>query len=379
MAISAVAAKYGMTRENFILDPLKDTACFARPDIPIHSIAESLDTDLVTGLAPKRLVWGPYGGGKTHALMRTMEELKNLTPIYSVRVECPDLSKKSRFHDLYSEGIMRQLGQDFVINLIDEAVITVGYHRHEELLRRLRERFEDEEIAKAAIRTFDPNFDRLRLWRWLAGVPMSRADLDDLGQTRDLTQAEAARLADVVVLLGRLLKELRGHTLVLVLDEMERLRSIGSETITTFVSGFSRLMDPSQKQVSILLGTSAAVETELVEVFSSNGPVVSRLGSEAKIEIPALNDPDVNSFIKGVIEFVRDPSVDLSGLIAVAQPTTDETLQPELFPFTPHAIETLKSHLTQMMTPREITMKMTRALGRAYRADQLVVAPGCVV
>jgi len=35
----------------------------------------------------------------------------------------------------------------------------------------------------------------------------------------------------------------------------------------------------------------------------------------------------------------------------------------------------LKSKLTQIMTPREITMKMTRAIGRAFRAQSLVVLP----
>src|SRR5438128_286822 len=111
--IVSVGKKYGLRRDNFILDPLKDTQCFARPDIDTRAIAQGLDTDLVTALAPKRLVWGPYGGGKTHTLMRTMDELEALTSIHPVRVECPDLTKKSRFHDLYREGIMRELGQDF--------------------------------------------------------------------------------------------------------------------------------------------------------------------------------------------------------------------------------------------------------------------------
>ena len=89
-----IGQQYGMRRDNFILDPLIDTGCFARDDIKTQVIAESLDIDLVTGLAPKRLVWGPYGGGKTHTLMRTMKELQQLTPIHAVRIECPDLSKK---------------------------------------------------------------------------------------------------------------------------------------------------------------------------------------------------------------------------------------------------------------------------------------------
>lgn len=374
----SVAAKYGLCRDNYILDPLKDTECFARSDIDTRKIAESLDTDLVTDLAPKRLVWGPYGGGKTHTLMRTMEELKQLTRIRAVRVECPDLSKRSRFHDLYREGIMRELGQDFVIGLIDEAVRSGGMARREEFLGRLKERFGDEEVAKAASRIIDPNFEPLRLWRWISGVSMARPELNDLGQTRDLTVTEAARLADIIVLLGRLLRELKQTTLVLVLDEMERLKSIGPETITTFVSGFTRLVDPNQRQVSVLMGASAAVESEMVEVFGEGGPVVSRLGglgSEAVIEIGPLQDADVDRFIKGVIVYVRNSSADLDALIAKAEKATDENLEADLFPFTPGAIETLKSKLTQIMTPREITWKMTRALGRAYRVDQAVVTP----
>lgn len=373
-----IGARYGLRRENFILNPVKDTECFARPDIDTRSIAEGLDTDLVTGLAPKRLVWGPYGGGKTHTLMRTMEELKQLTAIHAVRVECPDLTKKSRFHDLYREGIMRELGQDFVIGLIDEAVRSVGMARREEFLGRLKGRFEDEEIAKAASRIIDPNFEVLRLWRWISGVSMSRADLDDLGQTQDLTQTEAARLADIITLLGRLLRELRQQTLVLVLDEMERLKSIGPETVTTFVSGFTRLVDPNQRRVSVLMGASAAVESEMIEVFSPNGPVVSRLSLEALIEIPPLQEPDVDRFIKGIIQYVRDPAADLTGLVAEARKTTKDTIDPEFYPFTSNAIETLKSRLTQMMTPREVTMKMTRALGRAYRANRPVVTTEAV-
>ena len=368
-----IGKQYGLARPNFILDPLHDSECFARVDIDTRIIAESLDTDLVTGLAPKRLVWGPYGGGKTHTLMRAMSELHGLTPVHSVRVECPDLSRRSRFHDLYREGIMRELGQDFVVGLIEDAMLSAGSARRDEMQAKLKERFQDEEIAKGAIRLVDPNFEPLRLWRWMSGVSLSRADLDDLGQTQDLSQTEAARLAEVIQLIGRLLYELRETRLVLILDEMERLRSIGPETITTFVSGFTRLVDPNQRDVSVLMGASAAVESEMVEVFSPGGPVVSRLSSESLIEIPAMHDPDVDRFVREVISYVRDPASNLDDLVQAASQTTAETVSHETFPFTAESIEALKSRLMSQMLPREITMRMTRALGRAFRNKNLVV------
>src|SRR5215210_348498 len=377
--ISRVGQMYGLRRDNFILNPLTDHRCFARDDIKTMTLAESLDIDLVTGLAPIRFVWGPYGGGKTHTLMRVMDELKGLTKIHSVRIECPDLGKKSRFHDLYREGIMRGLGQDFVIRLIEDAVHATGLARRDEMLEKLKVKFGEEEVAKAAIRIIDPNFDQLRLWRWISGVSMSRGDLDDLGQTQDLTSTEAARLAELICMCGRLLKELRGETLVLILDEMERLKSIGAETISTFVSGFTRLVDPNQASVSILIGASADFQQEMVEVFSTNGPVTSRLGAEALIEIPSLQDPDVSRFIKGVIEFVREPTADVSALVAGAKAEAgQELIDHDFFPFTDNAIEALKSHLMQLMTPREITIKMTRAMGRAYRFNKKVITADCV-
>ena len=113
---------YGLGRPNFILDPAADWRCFARRDINVGSIVEGLQVDLVTRLAPKRLMWGPYGGGKTHTLYRALHELGELTPIHPVRVECPDLAKKSTFNDLYRDGIMPVLGEDAVVGLFERAI-----------------------------------------------------------------------------------------------------------------------------------------------------------------------------------------------------------------------------------------------------------------
>lgn len=373
----SIATKFGLSRDNFILDPVDDHACFARDDIRTQDIAESLDIDVVTGLAPKRLVWGPYGAGKTHTLMRTVEELGHLTSIHQVRIECPDLAKKSRFHDLYREGIMRGIGQDFVIDLLNSVRLEVGMRKADELRAELKKWFRDEEVGRAAERLYDPNFEALKLWRWISGVPMSRSDLDALGQTQDLTQTEAARLADIIVMLGRILRELKKTSLVLILDEMERLKSIGPETITTFVSGFTRLVDPNQTSVCILIGASAEMLRDMVDVFGGAGPVASRLGADAMIQIPALPDPDVNKFIAGVLAYIRKPDYDVQGAIRVQSTAQDEELTDEFYPFTTEAVEAVKSR-TQILTPREITMQMTRALGRAHRKSMNVISSECI-
>jgi hypothetical protein len=177
--------------------------------------------------------------------------------------------------------------------------------------------------------------------------------------------------------MGRLLRELRQETLVLILDEMERLKSIGAETITTFVSGFTRLVDPNQTSVSILIGASAAVESEMVEIFSGNSPVTTRLGEDAMIDIGPLQDPDVNAFVRRVTEYLRVAVFDANAAVTSAQESTTEKITTETYPFSIEAVEALKTK-TQLLTPRAITLQMTRALGRAYRLQRQAITADCV-
>ena len=357
---------FGLARPNFILDPLHDSQCFGRTDIPIGQIVQGLQIDLVTKVAPKRLLWGPYGGGKTHTLYRTLSELGQLMSIHPIRVECPDLSKRSVFNDLYRDGIMPVFGEDTVVGLFERVTEEVPVARRDEYLRRLRNYLGDEPMAKAVAQLMNPNFERLQFWAWLSGVSMSRGDVSELGQTHDLAAAEPARLSELLVLIGRVMKRVHGKTLVLCLDEMERLTDVGLDSIATFVTGFTRLMDPNQRDVAVLLGSSAGQFDEMPDLFARNGPVVSRLGAHAIIEVPHIPDPDVDGFIRTVIHYVRSDGADIPPLVTSARRVTDETIDDDYFPFTAESLQALKSRLSRDMTPREITIVMTQAAGRAH-------------
>ena len=370
---------FGLARPNFILDPLQDSECFGRTDIPIGEIVQGLQIDLITKLAPKRLLWGPYGGGKTHTLFRTLQELGELTPISAVRVECPDLSKRSTFNDLYRDGIMPVFGEDTVVGLFERVTESVPVARREEYLRRLREYLGDEPMAKAVAQLMNPNFERLRFWAWFSGVSMSRGEIGELGQTHDLASAEPARLSELIVLIGRLMRRVEGKTLVLCLDEMERLRDVGLDGIATFVTGFTRLMDPNQRDVAILIGSSAEQFDEMPDLFARHGPVVSRVGTHAIIEVPHIPDPDVDGFIQAVIAYVRSEGADIARLCESARTTTAERIEPAFFPFTLEALQALKSRLSRDMTPREITIVMTQAAGRAHLVGRSCVTSELLV
>ena len=121
-----------------------------------------------------------------------------------------------------------------------------------------------------------------------------------------------------------------------------------------------------------LLGMSARNFPELPDIFSG-GPIVSRLGRDAIQSVPMLEDMDVEPFIEKIIGFLRNPDTDFDALITEAKNATNEDVPQNFFPFTQEAIEAIKVSVGQEMTPREITLKMTRSVGKAHNYDKPVI------
>ena len=380
MVNEGVAKWFGLKRPNFILNPKDDADFYAqRTRVDISSIVESLRTDLVTELPPKRLFWGVYGGGKTHTLFTLSVELGKIIPIRPIYVECPNLSKKATFLYLY-HGIVTSMGRDFVVGLFEELIRNIGLVQREDLLKKLEEMLEDEELSRAVASLLgaDPS-KKLSFWRYISGVSVPLRDLVDLGQTQALTEAQPAKLAQFVIILGKVLKKIKNQTLVFILDELDRLGYVGEETGSTFEDAFRKMVDPNQRDVSILMGCSGRNIRELPDVFGGEaGPVLTRIGRSGLIEIPEIDPNDVDTFIKEVLNYVRDKSVDISQRIEKIKPKIDEKLEPDFFPFTKEAIETLKGNLTGIMTPREIEQRMTQAAGKAYRIKKPIVTRAIV-
>jgi len=377
-AFPSVAERFALTRSNFVLDPEKDYGCFARKDIDIQGLAEKLRIDLVTDLAPKRLFYGLYGAGKSHTLIVTAKRLEQLTPIRTVRMECPDLSRKAKFVDLYREGVMRALGADLVLNAFEKFVGDAFKKGKEERSAYLRGLLGDEELARAASRLIDEEFDRYVFWRWFSGVSVSRADLEALHVTADLTAAEPARLAMFVTAVGRLLRSDSGQTLVLVFDEMERLKDLDGDSVGNFMTAFTKLADPLQRDVAIIIGYSAPQADELHELFSLRGPVGSRIGRTSTTEIRVLPEKDIEDFVRGLIKYLRDDSVFTERYAEAESEGHEEGMDSGLFPFTKKALVTLKSRLADSLTPRDVEPSMTHAAGRAHINEWRVIRSGAV-
>jgi hypothetical protein len=329
------------------------------------------------------LFWGLYGGGKTHTLYRVARELEGMLPIRKFYVECPNVNRRSTFLHLYHDGITRALGQDFVVDLFERLVNEVIRERgagRAGILEGLRTVVNDEDLSRLIAALVGADADRkLQFWKFVSGVEVAKGDLASLAQTQDLTAAQPAKLAEIIIVIGEVVKKIHKQTLLLILDELDRLQYVGDETGSTFEDAFRKLADDNQQSVSILMGCSAGNLKELPIVFGGeHGAVLSRIGKSNLLEIPQIQPQDVDDFIKAIIGYIRDPGVNVDQMVKTAQGETSETIEQSFFPFTREAIDKLKTTLRGIMTPREVTQRLTHAAGKAFLLKKRVVAQDAV-
>lgn len=375
---NGVAEWFGLKRPNFILDPTRDAEFYApRSEMDIPKIVEGLQINLVTERPPKRFFWGIYGGGKTHTLFHVTTQLQNLIAICPVYVECPSVPKRSTFHHLYQDGVMASMGQDFVVSLFNELIDTMarkGFARHEVLLVKLKETLGDEELSRAVVSLILPD-RKFTFWRYISGVSLSAKDLADLGQTQSLADVIPSKLAEIIICVGKVVKEVRNKTLLLIMDELDRLDNVTDEYgISTYEEALRKLLDENQRDVAVLMGCSARDLMHLPELFRGGdaSAVLSRIGTQNLIQISEISANDVDTFIKAILDYVVDKSI-ATRKVEELQGKVDEDISADLYPFTNEAIEAMKGKLGGLMTPRNITQRMTDAAGKAFLMKRPII------
>lgn len=371
-----IAEWFGLKRPNFILDPKEDAEFYApRSGVDIPRLIEGLQVNLVTERPPKRFFWGVYGGGKTHTLFNITCQLERITNISPIYVECPSVPKKSIFLDLYHDGIMVSMGQDFILELFRDLIDSMGTVRFNELLTNLKEALGDEELSRAVASLLGARPDReLAFWRYISGVSVPQRDLEELNQTQALADAIPSRLANIIIIIGKVVKKIRKKTLTLVIDEIDRLKNVQDlYGISTYEEAFRRLVDENQRDVAVLMGCSAVNLKELPMLFSGEaGPIISRIGHHNLIEISEISPDDVDNFIKKILEYIVDRKKAERKIEKLKDETT-ETVTLDFYPFTNESIDALKGTLRGIMTPREITQRMSDAAGKAFLMKKPII------
>jgi hypothetical protein len=369
----SISEWFGLNRDNYILNPREcpeDAAFYARRvrSLNIEEQISRLEVDLEAKLTPKKIYWGPYGGGKTHTLYKILYELGERVDIHTVFVECPTLKSSSTFAVLY-EKTMNQMGMDFVLTLLRDALNDVarktGLSNPEEAVKKLCLLLGDDDLGRAVYQLTQPSsyFDPMVLWRWLSASGISSRDKVVLRVTSDLKIADPEKLANILLTIGKLLTNYKNETLVLVYDELDRAKALGKDPIGTFSTAFTTLTDLSQTSVSVFLATSANRIADVPGIITA--AVKSRVGSDDLKEIPPMVTEDLDPFLKDLILYNRRGDLKVDALINKARMQTNEHIDPDLYPFSRDAIEAIRVKLGRDIVPRDISRIMSRSASYA--------------
>jgi hypothetical protein len=259
--------------------------------------------------------------------------------------------------------------------MFKDLIASIGTVRFDELLSKLKEVLEDEELSRAVASLLGARPDKeLTFWRYISGVSVPARDLAELNLTQALADTIPSRLANMVIIIGRVVKRTKGKTLVLILDELDRLKNVTDEYgLSTYEEAFRKLVDENQRDVAVIIGCSAINFREMPDLFANEaGPVLSRIGSHNIIPIAEISGSDVDGFISQILEHSVDKGI-AKRKIEEHKEGLKESLEIGTFPFTKEALEALKGTLRGTMTPREITQRMSDAAGKAFLLKKPVI------
>ncbi len=129
----------------------------------------------------------------------------------------------------------------------------------------------------------------------------------------------------------------------------------------------------NQRDIAILMGCSAESIRNVPELFrGESGPILSRIGAHNLIPISDILASDADTFIRAILGYIVDKT-QVSDKVQALKGKVNETLNPELFPFTQEGVEALKQVIKGAMTPRNITQRMTDAAGKAFLMKKAII------
>jgi len=349
-----------------MLDPETDYECYAGRNTEKAILADRVGAAADVEAAPKLVLWGVYGGGKTHTEFYVGKKILGERGTDTMYVECPDLEKNSTFLDLYKE-IMMCIGIDKTKSILQQYLLRLGDSQ-------FRQFFVNQDVAAVCVKLVLSNpgsEDQIKAWRWLVGEQVGSGESITLGATAPLTSREAAKL---LAKLGKMHKEVNGKNLVVLIDEVEKVGDVtDTHGLGTFETAFRELSERLQKHFGFVCACTAKDYEAIVGPLSAEA-VSTRIGEGNYIPISSLMDDEVKPFIKGLLAYVVDPNQAAQRIKALE--TKGQQVHPDFFPFTEEAINTIAVHISEdprRRTPRIISDLMNDSATEAKREGRSII------
>jgi len=360
-------------RANFTIDPKispEDARFyFGRDDIK-DKVLKQLRRSFVAPGAPKMMIWGPYGSGKTQTLFYLEWTLDHNCPSslslqpYTVHLDI-EVQSKSDASSLHMQ-LLESLGKDTVSNWVRELFSQV-----KDLRATLNALTTDPNVVIGLEHLRTAGDTNLMAWRWLAGQTLATKELETLSVTRNLSQVGAGDMVVALLAIGQL-AERNGRKLIFLLDEMEELQNVrtgdASESIHQY---FRRLSDTANSTVGFIVGFKANTLSEGPRILTRED-IGSRIGMQSYVEVghlPAVSD--VKRFMEEMLAHLVDTDKANTRIQAEALGVTIKT-----YPFAPSAFELLADYASQdpyKALPRNIINAINECAIQAWDEEKPLV------
>ena len=380
----------------FTLDPDRPEDAhqyFGRPDKKT-SIDSLFSTATLFNTNPHTLIWGGSYSGKTH----TLAYIKFLVQqthgykeddIIELTVGAGIKNEFVKFHAQIMDGIT----QDTFAKTIRKFIRELEHPSDESAPPKIPEEAEQKQIKKAIVdegldtnlatavlwfysHRYDPPEQLRKVWRWLCGRETTTGERAEIGVERDTKKDSDMAMA---ILSGYFTMHNVAHRgkkkTILLFDEMNNLTSVKDEIF------FNCLRELTRKDnLTIVLAFSSTSLKKLQNIVNEH--VLSRFPPDSQINLPVLDDSEqqseITDFIKELISYHRDKSIDLSACIEKNKHIAEadsETLTEEFFPFTNELIKKMGAFIDQMNEPKRnrypgsIMEALNEIVARSFRKD----------
>jgi hypothetical protein len=365
-------------RSNFTIDaqinPSDAQYYFGRHDTKLR-LQKQVKRAFIDPGVPKMMIYGPYGSGKTqslfylyHYLQNELKAIDDATPhLVYVQVEMQERSKAASLH----MQLMQALGKETVSGWVRKL-----FETSPNLEAALNLVTTDANVVVALRELRAPGEASFSAWRWLTCQGLAARDLSQLGLTADLSTSGSKDMADTLVAVGHLAKNVN-QVLIFLIDEMESLQNVkagdAAESIHHYIKN---LAEKKNSFVGFLIGFKADVTDDAPEILRRSD-VMSRVGNQNFVDIPPLPAvADVKAFMKELLKSLTDDE-------KVKARILQENLDTELgtFPFEPAALEQLADYATQDITralPRNIINAINECAIQAWDENKALIDPSIV-
>jgi Cdc6-like AAA superfamily ATPase len=365
---------YCLDRFDLLLDPeLHATIYAGRKDL-ISKLKRRIDRAYKTGTAMHTLLWGLYGGGKTHTLYYLVNYIKESGyEAHVFHLTCPSFVRKSVV-ELY-EAIIMSLGQKFVYEIMEDVWDVIqpqfkkmGARTDSDKIEIIEKFVNHRDMASVILAYQKPSIEMPYLvWKWLSGERCSPKEKQSLGVITDnFAPMNANQTLLSIINTYSKIKRLRKEKklLILMIDELEQLIALGEAS--DFIELFRRLAE--QKALFVMLLAYTAAAADAVSVLSAPA-VRQRFGfPENYIDVTNFTPEQAKEFIAELFALLRPKDANVAEAATKGRKTTTETVSAELYPFSVDAIEAILTKISasgEPLCPRTIEMALTTALGDA--------------